>query len=85
VFPIPSISYFTIFLLVACASFFAAAAEQEGHSRILGVIASLGAWYVFTSTFMRGTVGGLLSQVLLFVAWWGLKIFNAWLKERRRA
>jgi hypothetical protein len=85
VFPIPSISYVTIVLLVSCASLFAEAAEQEGRPRILGAIASLGAWYLFTSKCFGGTLGGLISQVLLIAVWGGLNLFSDWLKERRDA
>ncbi len=79
------IPYGTIFLLIACTSLFAAAAEQEGHPRIVGALASLGAWFLFTSSCIGGVVGGLLSQVVLIVVWGCLNMLGDWWKQRRKA
>jgi hypothetical protein len=77
--------YTTIFVLVACTSFFAQAAEDAGRSRATGAMASLGAWIVFTYLFWGGIVGGLVSQALLFAGWGAAGILRDWFAERRKA
>ena len=76
--------YGTIFLILVCMTFFAEAAVAVGRSRTVGAMASLGAWIVFTSLIWGGTIGGLVSQVLLFAGWGASgALRDAWAERRR--
>ena len=57
----------TILAVVACASFFVKGAQMEGRSPLVWGGLSLGLWLTFTSYIIAGLIGGLLSQVVLFI------------------
>ena len=81
---VPSISYVSIFVLIACMTFFAKAAELEGRSKLLWGGLSLVMWLGFTHFFVRGIGGGLVSQIVLFVGWAALGLLGEWKASKRR-
>lgn len=78
---VPRIDYPSVFVIVACMACFAKGAELDERSKVVWAGLSLGVWLAFTQFFIDGIVGGLVSQVLLFV---GLTVAGL-LRERRAA
>lgn len=77
--------YLTLFAVLACVSFYAKGADLEGRSRAVWVGLSLVSWIAFTHWFVGGIIGGILSQVLLFLAMYGWTELREWLATRRKA
>lgn len=60
--------YFRILLALASIRFFTKAAYLEGRSETLYAALSLGMWVLFSAKFANGLLGGIVSQVALFLA-----------------
>jgi hypothetical protein len=71
---VPSISYFYILVVITCVSFFTLGARMDGRSPIVWGALSFGAWLCTTQWLMPSLMGGILSQVILFVCLgvWGV-------------
>ncbi len=67
--------YTNLAVLLLGMAFFSHAAREEGRSRGVYAALSLGAWVVVTRLFLPGAIGGIASQVMLFV---GLAAFDVW-------
>ncbi len=79
-FSVPSIDYLSIAICIFCVAFFVKGARLDEQSpRVWGGL-SVSAWLASTHVPPGGVLGGILSQVLLFV---GLTFVNAH-RERDR-
>lgn len=81
---VPQIDYVTILGVVACAMFFAKGAELEHRSPLVWGGLSLAMWIGFTTVFVGGIVGGLLSQALLFLGLTAVELFRNRTAPNRR-
>ena len=73
---VPRIDYLHILAFFACVSFFVKGAQMEGRSALVWGGLSTGLWIVFTQFLIKGVVGGLLSQALLFAGLTGFALLR---------
>jgi hypothetical protein len=76
---VPNISYLDIVAIIAFVGFFATGARMDGRPPLVWGGLSLGAWICATQWLMPSMMGGIISQVVLFV---GLGCYGV-IRDRR--